>query len=207
MADENENEEVEDKQAMVPSHRLRSVTKVKNQAQQQVGDLQGQVTTLEQQVVTLTKRAETADTLAQQVKDLQAAHVIDQAGWAEERGIYHSGITDPEAIGVARLFHGQLPEADRPVLGDWLKGFADDASKAPKGLQPYLPGPDPDPSSNQDNQQSDRPKNKRKPASGQPAVTGQWTAERLAEVRHEAERTGDFTELKTALTQSKAEHR
>jgi hypothetical protein len=48
------------------------------------------------------------------------------------------GLVDEEARKVARLFHGTLPEADRPELHAWVQHLRADPTAAPRGLQPYL---------------------------------------------------------------------
>lgn len=59
----------------------------------------------------------------------------------EESEIFRVGLTDPEAITVARALHGALPEADRPPLPAWLASLRDSPANAPRALAPYFAAP------------------------------------------------------------------
>ncbi len=95
---------------------------------------------------TATERATNAiaeATAAKAAADLRATELKAWEGkaeaWEEERGIFRSGISDPEAVTVARAIHGALPAEGRPTLPAWLTGIVADPSKAPRALAPYLP--------------------------------------------------------------------
>lgn len=122
-----------DNAGMVPSARLREETAAKREALARVGELEAQVKDLE-------KRGATVETLTSQVNDLKSQIERDRSTWAEERAVYQAGITDPEAIDVARHLHARLPEKDRPAFADWLKSAKEDPTKAPKALSAYFQG-------------------------------------------------------------------
>ena len=126
--------DTEEGPAMVPSARLREETSAKRAAMARAAEL-------ESELAVLTKRAGTAETLAKQLEEAQAKHAAASSSWEAERAVYQLGITDPEAIEVARHLHGRLPESNRPPLADWLRAAKDDPSIAPKALTPYLVAP------------------------------------------------------------------
>jgi len=62
----------------------------------------------------------------------------DLAGAREEATLARAGWTDPEAVELARLYHGKIPEESRPDLVGWLGQLRTDPGKAPKALTPWL---------------------------------------------------------------------
>lgn len=63
-----------------------------------------------------------------------------ESAWGMERELLRSGVLDPEAQEVARLFHGKLaPGADgkRPSISQWLAN----REGLPKAVAAYLPTP------------------------------------------------------------------
>lgn len=71
----------------------------------------------------------------QLTKDLATA----RTSWEEEKSFLSSGITDAEAIDVARLFYGRLEAKPEGGIGAWLADLRADPTKAPKALAAYLP--------------------------------------------------------------------
>ena len=109
-----------------------------DQVNRQRGELQRQVGELQRQVNDLEAARGNYDTLAQQLADLKASHETERGVWAREKTVMGAGITDPDGIAVANMFYERLPEEGRPDIGEWVSGFREDPSKAPKPLQPYF---------------------------------------------------------------------
>lgn len=174
----------ENQEAMVPSARLREESAAKRAALQRASEL-------EAQVAELSRKAATVDTLAAQVAELQAQHTGAVSAWESERAVYRVGITDPEAVEIAKMLHGKLPEENRPPLADWLSAAKSDPSKAPKALQPYLAAqpaassspPSPPAASAPPGRQAATP-----PASG----GTQMSADQVRALREQCQRTGDW---------------
>jgi hypothetical protein len=102
-------------------------------------EVNGAKRALAKEVEALRPKAAEADTLRAEVDRLKAA----QASWLEERTILGAGIFDEpdEALDVARMVYGKLPEADRPAFTDWTKGLAAEGAAVPKPLQAYMRKP------------------------------------------------------------------
>ena len=83
---------------------------------------------------TARKAAEAAATATAKAAQLER----DLAGAREEATLARAGWTDPEAVELARLYHGKLPEESRPDLVGWLGQLRTDPGKAPKALTPWL---------------------------------------------------------------------
>lgn len=187
--------DTEDGPAMVPSARLREETSAKRAAMARAAEL-------EAELAVLSKRASTADTLAKQLEEERTRYSTAFSSWEAERAVYQLGITDPEAIEVARHLHGRLPEQGRPALADWLRSAKEDPSKAPRALVPYLaqpapagpaasaaastaaPAPSPSPSA----ASSQRPG-----ATAPAAAATQLDAGQIRALYQEAARTGDWS--------------
>lgn len=186
MNDENE--------AMVPSARLREESGLKRAAQARVSEL-------EAEVASLVKRADAAATLASELETLRATHTSALAAWEQERAVYQLGVTDPEAIEVARHLHARLPEAGRPPLAEWLRSVRETPASAPRALQPYfLPTPSPSPSAPTPSASSGPPATAQRPAATAPAAgQGRLDAAQIREMTQEAVRTGDYSRLRDAL--------
>ncbi|TXH50963.1 MAG: hypothetical protein E6Q97_19340 [Desulfurellales bacterium] len=63
-----------------------------------------------------------------------------ESAWSQERELLRSGVLDPEAQEVAKLFYGKLaPGADgkKPSLSGWLA----QRDQLPKAVAAYLPAP------------------------------------------------------------------
>lgn len=178
----------------VPAARLRDETAAKRKAQERVAEL-------EQAIARLEQRAATADTLAKQLEEAQSRFASATTAWDSERAVYQLGITDPEAIEVARHLHGRLPEQGRPPLAEWLRAAKDDPSTAPRALSPYLtsaappaapsaPQPAPSPAVSATGQ---------RPAAVAPAAgQGALDAVQIRQLREECARTGDWSRWKEA---------
>lgn len=142
---------------------------------------------LEAQLEALKATATKAETLAAQLEDMR----LERAAW-------QAGVTDPEGIEVARLFHGKLPAKDRPSLGDWLGQLKADPSTAPRALAAYLAPPASSPAT------APAVTGKPLPAANAgalptPAASGQFDAAAIRAMRQEAQRTGDYSKLREAM--------
>jgi hypothetical protein len=87
------------------------------------------------------KALETRATTAEQERD---AHAATLAATREEMALGRVGLTDPDAVILARQAHARLPEKGRPELADWWSAQVKDP-KARETLSPglaaYLPAP------------------------------------------------------------------
>lgn len=83
---------------------------------------------------TARKAAEAAGTATAKAAQLER----ELTGAREEATLARAGWTDPEAVELARLYHGKLPEESRPDLVGWLGQLRSDPGKAPKALTPWL---------------------------------------------------------------------
>ena len=131
-----------------------------------------------------------------ELEKLRSQIEVERASWPAERAVYSIGITDPQAIKVAQLFHADLPEAERPPLADWLKGLHAEPSKAPKALQLYFGAP----------ASTDQPQgNQRRAAAAPPvaasvattttgATSGELSAEQIRQIQQRARESGDWAE-------------
>ena len=111
-----------------PPQRLAEVVKARNDAVEQAN----------------TAKAEAAASKA--AADAQAVRLTEWDGksraWDEERGIFRAGVTDAEAIEVARFLHGKLPEADRKPLPEVVAGWVKLPDTAPPAFRAYLGKPE-----------------------------------------------------------------
>lgn len=185
--------DTEDGPAMVPSARLREETSAKRAAMARAAEL-------EAELAVLGKRASTADTLAKQLEEERAKYTSAASSWEAERAVYQLGITDPEAIEVARHLHGRLPEQNRPPLADWLKAAKEDPGKAPKALVPYLAQPAapaapaaPAPASPAPSPSPSAASSQRPGVTAPAAATTQLDAGQIRALYQEAARTGDWS--------------
>lgn len=187
-------EETEDGPAMVPSARLREETAAKRAAMSRAAEL-------EVELAKLTKTASTADTLAKQLEEVRGNFQAAASAWEEERAVYHLGVTDPEAVSVARHFHSQLTGDSRPKFSDWLKSAKEDPSKAPKALAVYLTPPTPSAPA-----ATSTPSTGQRPAATAPAATAtKLESDQIRQLREECARTGDWsrwTEARAAIMAS-----
>jgi hypothetical protein len=83
---------------------------------------------------TARKAAEAAGTATAKAAQLER----ELTGAREEATLARAGWTDPEAVELARLYHGKLPEESRPDLVGWLGQLRSDPGKAPRALTPWL---------------------------------------------------------------------
>jgi len=176
-----------DKAEMVPSGRLREETKAKRAALARVGELEAAVVELE-------RRGATVETLTTRIGELEGRLKTEQAEWASERAVYQSGITDPEAIDVARHLHQRLPEKDRPELAAWLGAMREDPTKAPKALAAYFA---PSGQGAQQTQQTQQAATRTTATSAGATVGGALSVEqaraRVSELTQAAVRSGDWS--------------
>lgn len=143
---------------------------------------------LEAQLEALKTQATKAETLAAQLEDMR----LERAAW-------QAGVTDPEGIEVARLFHGKLPAKDRPTLGDWLGQLKADPSTAPRALAAYL-APSILPASVAAPSATGKPLPQANAgALPTPAASGVFDAAAIRAMRQEAQRTGDYSKLREAM--------
>ena len=77
---------------------------------------------------------------AQELATLRQQFGTAREDWEAERALWQVGISEPEGIEVARLFHGKLPADGRPQIGEWLATLKADPSQAPRALAAYLQG-------------------------------------------------------------------
>lgn len=186
--------EIDDLGGPVPAARLRDETVAKRKAQERVAEL-------EQAIARLEQRAATADTLAKQLEEAQSRFTAATSAWDSERAVYQLGITDPEAIEVARHLHGRLPEQGRPPLAEWLRAAKDDPSTAPRALSPYLTSTSPPvaPSAPQPAPSPAVSATGQRPAAVAPAAgQGALDAVQIRQLREECARTGDWSRWKEA---------
>lgn len=109
--------------------RIKKIAEARDAAKAEAAELKARLATLEGELAPL--------------KALGTKYETERTGWARERAFLAAGVTDPEAQEIAALFHGRIPEAERPALDAWLGSIKADPSKAPKALQPYLAPPAP----------------------------------------------------------------
>lgn len=91
---------------------------------------------------------------------------------------------DGEGRQIARTLYGNLPEKDRPALGDWVAGLREKGAEVPRGLAPYLGAEGSRPSFNP-NSDVDH---------GSPPG-GAVTTEQIEKATEEALRTGDWSKV------------
>lgn len=124
----------------VPYHRFSEVTKARREAETKIEELQKTHSKefkeaekgWQTQLSELQGKVASADTMAQQLAELQAK----EQHWSLERSIMGAGITDPEGIEFARLAYERLPPEGRAPVSEWLS--ARDA--LPRAVQAYMPG-------------------------------------------------------------------
>lgn len=190
-----EIEEIEASGAQaVPLARFSAVIRERNEARREIA--------------TLREQAGQVEALTGRIQHLEEQHQAAAATWEEERGLMAAGLTDPEAIDVARLLHGRLPEEGRPTLGEWVGQLRESPDKAPRALAGYLGG-------GQQGGQGEARGGSGGEGGEQPAGrrglgstrTGQRTdgsqrtseplsAEKIVEIRERAVKTGDWSEWK-----------
>lgn len=120
--------------APIPYDRFQAVVADRN-------DLKGKLEEMGRQVQSLTEKAATADTLAAQFREAQAALAKERESWGMERAIIGAGISDPEGVDFTRLAYERVkPDAagKKPSITDWL-GQRD---ALPKAIQAYMPSGD-----------------------------------------------------------------
>jgi hypothetical protein len=197
----------EGEKAPIPYHRFQEVVSERN-------TMRDRIKTLEKEAQGALEKAATADTLASQLKELQAERKKEQGAWEEERGLLRAGFTDPDAIDVARVLHGKLPEKDRPSLGDWLEGHRKAPDKAPKALTPWLAaqegnaggkgnaGGSGGSSSGGSGGKGNADTRGGQRADGQQRAGEPLTADKIKEIRERAQASGDWSEWKKVRDQA-----
>lgn len=132
----------------IPAARLSEMAALKNTAIAERDTALSRVTALEADLAahasTIASHAEVLaahEATVQQHADAAAGWLAKEQGWVETKSIYQAGLTDADGIDVARMFHGKLPESERPAIGEWLESLKADPSTAPRALAPYLGKP------------------------------------------------------------------
>lgn len=105
-------------------------------ARRRLGALGQEAEQLKEQIAQLNMKAETADTLAAEVKRLKAELAGKDEQHATERSLFSAGLTDPDELELVKFAHGRLPEKDRPKLSEWVDSLRKDPTKAPKLIEP-----------------------------------------------------------------------
>lgn len=161
----------------VPYARFAEVLSEKNHFKKQLEELNTKLQAHEGNATKLSKLE----------KDFEAAKTT----WAEERAFIAAGITDAEAMEVARLFYARLETKPEGGIGAWLTEIKADPSKAPKALSAYL-------ASGEQTQQARAATTTTVRQTGRQQPAGEAvTAEAMRAAREKAMRTGDWTEFKT----------
>ena len=129
-------------------------------------------------------------------KELEARHTAAQSEWQSERALLRAGLSDPEAMDVAKLLFSRIPEADRPEGGieSWLSEIKKDPSKGPKALQPFFAA-----QTSFSTQQ--KPNLSPKTNGYDVGSEGNITAEMLRAAKEEAIKTRDWTKHKQLVAQ------
>lgn len=151
----------------------------------------------------LREATEAKAALEARVRELEQQMQAERATWAETESIYKAGLTDPQAIAVARLLHSQLPEADRPKLPDWIASMKADPSKAPPALawafaapappQPTAAAPEAGAPVEPRNMGATRNGTNPTGSSGGGPLSREQALARLTQLGKEAQRTGDWS--------------
>jgi hypothetical protein len=143
-----------DKPAMVPSARLRAESALKRAAQTEAKSATERATAAEARAKAAEDAAKAAQDLAKEweskhadldkswsskATDLEKTWTAKEAAWLDERAMFANGITDPEAIDVARTMYNRLPVENRPPFPDQMKAWRDAPDGAPKALRAYFP--------------------------------------------------------------------
>lgn len=131
-----------------------------------------------------------------ELEKLRGQIEAERASWSAERAVYSIGITDPQAIRVAQLFHADLPEAERPPLADWLKELQAEPSKAPKALQLYFgtPASTEQPQGNQRRAAAAPPPAASVATTTTGATSGELSYEQVRQMKQRAYELNDWTE-------------
>jgi hypothetical protein len=160
-------------EAMVPSHRLREATEEARTWKAKYDEVAPKLAQL--------------DTLATQVQTLEQARAALEAARAEDRALFGAGLLDEDVQDLARLQWSKVPADQRPEggIGAWLGELKASPDKAPTTLRPFL--------GTQAGAAAAAPARAgQQAAAGQHATAGQVTTQRLAELKAQAMRTGDW---------------
>jgi len=130
--------------------------------------------------------------LLAKVTALEETATANQAKWSQERTMLEHGITDQAGQQIAQLYYGQLAEEGRPELGEWLGGLKAEGAEVPTGLQGFLGGSTPVPTT------------KPQPATntgngGAPPPKGEVDAAAINAAREHLRTTGDRSRLEELL--------
>lgn len=166
------------------------------------------VNELEARLAELETKANTVDVLTAQVDELKGKIKSSTAAFEEERSLFQAGITDPEAISIARHVHSISPDASKTPFAAWLKNAKEKPEEAPRALRPYLTpeapvaapeaAPAAPPASPGTGAKATPKATPAVPSTGAPATSGIWSAEQVRALREEGQRTGDFSRYKEA---------
>lgn len=110
----------------VPYERFRQVVTERSAITAQLAEAQARITA--------------AEARAARVVELEAELVRRESDYRDEIALLGAGITDPADRKVARMFYGDLPEADRPAegIGAWLAAAANSETPLPRALSAIL---------------------------------------------------------------------
>lgn len=149
---------------------------------------------LKTQVSDLTERTANYDTLAGQLREAQGKADAAEGRYRRYKDVSSAlGTTDPDIIETFESKYAKLPEEGRAELPDWIKGLKEKPDEAPSSLRPFLG----DLSGGGGGGGGGKPKPKPLGGGGQPPGTGGGIdAETLRRKTAEAQRTGNYTELR-----------
>ena len=155
--------------------------------------LETQVGQLKTQVSDLTERTANYDTLAGQLREAQGKAEAAEGRYRRYKDVSSAlGTTDPDIIETFESKYAKLPEEGRAELPDWIKGLKEKPDEAPSSLRPFLGD-----LSGGGGGGDGKPKPKPLGGGGQPPGTGGGIdAETLRRKTAEAQRTGNYAELR-----------
>lgn len=135
---DNEDIETEPQDKTVPYERFSKVAEERKTLKTQYSTLNEQYGTLRDQLHTTQAELKTALEWKSKYEQLESSFVSYKDQIKEESALGALGLSDPEAIDVARFYHSRTPEENRPALTEWLKAIQAKPETIPPGLAPYL---------------------------------------------------------------------
>ena len=113
--------------------RIRKLVERAKEAEAKASEAVSKLTETEAHIATLEKTVTQHQDLTAQMasKDEEIAGI--KRGFETERAVLGAGITDPEGVEMAKLFHSKLGE-DAPPMSEWLAG-----DSLPKAVSAYVP--------------------------------------------------------------------
>lgn len=175
----------------VPYEEFQRVVRQKNDALEQLETTKGELAQYRE-------KSATTDTLANRVRELEGELQKQQSEFRVQSTLMDHGILDAEGRDVAQYLYGKLPEEGRPELADWIKSARENPDEAPKALRPYLGTTEPVKPDPKSAPEGTLPKsNAGVDPSGATRSTGpSFSADRIREIREEAQRTGDWSKYR-----------